>query len=222
VPRRSLILAGGGLKVAFQAGVLQVWLDEAGLTFDHVDGASGGVFNRATHCQGMSGRQIADNWRHTRLVEGVSLNVPIFSGFATRSRVRQAVYNRDATEDQLVQQRRAVTRQTRSAYRALIAGISSIDARTQSVVSAQSALDATEAGFEVGTRTIVDVLQSQQQLYNAQRELSRARHDFLVNTLNLKAAAGTLDVEDIKSVNQHLTVNAEAALAAAETEPLDN
>ena len=153
---------------------------------------------------------------------GVSLNVPIFSGFATRSRVRQAVYTRDAVEDQLVQERRAVTRQTRSAYRALIAGISSIDARTQSVVSAQSALDATEAGFEVGTRTIVDVLQSQQQLYTAQRELSRARHDFLVNTLNLKAAAGTLDVEDIKGVNQHLTADAEAALAAAETEPLDD
>src|SRR5690606_1730839 len=151
---------------------------------------------------------------------GVSLNVPIFSGFATRARVRQAVYTRDAVEDQLVQERRAVTRQTRSAYRALIAGISSIDARTQSVVSAQSALDATEAGFEVGARTIVDVLQARQQLYPAQRELSRARHDFLVNTLNLKAAAGTLDVEDIKGVNQHLTADAEAALAAAETEPL--
>lgn len=153
---------------------------------------------------------------------GISLNVPIFSGFATRSRVRQAVYTRDAVQDQMVQQRRAVTRQTRSAYRALIAGISSIDARTQSVVSAQSALDATEAGFEVGTRTIIDVLQSQQQLYTAQRELSRARHDFLVNTLNLKAAAGTLDVEDIKGVNQHLTADAEAALAVVETEPMDN
>jgi hypothetical protein len=68
------MLAGGGLKVAFQAGVLQVWLDEAGLTFDHVDGASGGVFNLAMHCQGMSGRAIADNWRTTRLIEGISLN----------------------------------------------------------------------------------------------------------------------------------------------------
>jgi predicted acylesterase/phospholipase RssA len=70
------MLAGGGLKVAFQAGVLQVWLDEAGLTFDHVDGASGGVFNLAMHCQGMSGRAIADNWRTTRLIEGISLNTP--------------------------------------------------------------------------------------------------------------------------------------------------
>jgi predicted acylesterase/phospholipase RssA len=63
--RRSLILAGGGLKVAFQAGVLQVWLDEAGLTFDHADGASGGTFNLAMYCQGMTGTEIADAWRRT-------------------------------------------------------------------------------------------------------------------------------------------------------------
>jgi predicted acylesterase/phospholipase RssA len=62
--KRALILAGGGLKVAFQAGVLQVWLDEAGITFDHADGASGGCFNLAMYCQQMSGTQIADNWRH--------------------------------------------------------------------------------------------------------------------------------------------------------------
>ena len=62
--KRSLILAGGGLKVAFQAGVLQVWLDEAGLIFDHADGASGGIFNLAMYCQGMTGTQIADNWRN--------------------------------------------------------------------------------------------------------------------------------------------------------------
>ena len=59
--KRSLILAGGGLKVGYQAGVLQVWLDEAGLSFDHADGASGGCFNLAMYCQGLSGRQIADN-----------------------------------------------------------------------------------------------------------------------------------------------------------------
>jgi predicted acylesterase/phospholipase RssA len=64
MPNRSLILAGGGLKVCYQAGVLQVWLDEAGLTFDHADGASGGTFNLAMYCQGMSGTQIADNWRN--------------------------------------------------------------------------------------------------------------------------------------------------------------
>jgi predicted acylesterase/phospholipase RssA len=73
-PRRALILAGGGLKVAFQAGVLQVWLDEAGLTFDDADGASGGVFNLAMYCQGMTGRQIADNWRLGDPKRGIAPN----------------------------------------------------------------------------------------------------------------------------------------------------
>lgn len=72
--KRSLILAGGGIKVAFQAGVLQVWLDEAGLVFDHVDAASGGVFNLAMMCQGMSGLTIADHWRNTDPKAGVSFN----------------------------------------------------------------------------------------------------------------------------------------------------
>lgn len=73
--KRSLILAGGGVKVAFQAGVLQVWLDEAGLTFDHVDAASGGVFNLAMMCQGQSGQQIADNWRNLNPRAGISFDV---------------------------------------------------------------------------------------------------------------------------------------------------
>src|SRR3954468_24806064 len=73
-PKRALILAGGGLKVAFQAGVLQVWLDEAGLTFDDADGASGGGFNLAMYCPGLTGRQIADNWRLSDPKRGIAPN----------------------------------------------------------------------------------------------------------------------------------------------------
>jgi predicted acylesterase/phospholipase RssA len=73
--KRSLILAGGGVKVAFQAGVLQVWLDEAVLTFDHADGVSGGALNLAMYCQGMSGAQIADNWRDLSPFLGVDFNL---------------------------------------------------------------------------------------------------------------------------------------------------
>lgn len=76
--KRSLILAGGGIKVAFQAGALQVWLDEAGLTFDHVDAASGGVFNLAMMCQGMTGLEIANNWRNMNPRAGVSFNAAAF------------------------------------------------------------------------------------------------------------------------------------------------
>ena len=76
--KRALILAGGGIKVSFQAGVLQVWIDEAGLTFDHVDAASGGVFNLAMMCQGMTGLQIANKWRNLNPRAGVSFNPAAF------------------------------------------------------------------------------------------------------------------------------------------------
>lgn len=72
--RRSLLLAGGGLKVAFQAGVLQVWLSEAGLRFDHVDACSGGAFNLALLCDGRTGIEIADTWRRMRPLDGVSFS----------------------------------------------------------------------------------------------------------------------------------------------------
>lgn len=74
MPKRSLMLAGGGVKIAFQAGVLQVWLDEAGLEFDHADGVSAATFNVAMWAQGMTGRQIADNWRNLEPLGGVDVN----------------------------------------------------------------------------------------------------------------------------------------------------
>jgi predicted patatin/cPLA2 family phospholipase len=74
MPKRALMLAGGGLKIPFQAGVLQVWLDEAGLEFDHADGVSAACFNLAMWTQGMSGRQIADNWRNFNPLLGVDVN----------------------------------------------------------------------------------------------------------------------------------------------------
>jgi len=144
---------------------------------------------------------------------GLTLNVPIFSGGLTQSQVRQAVYTRDLIEDRLEQELRAVTRETRNAYRAVVAGISEIEARKQALLSASSALDATEAGFEVGTRTIVDVLLSQQVLTSAQRDYSNARHSFLVNGLALKQSAGVVDIKDIAAVNRLLVRDAEALLA---------
>lgn len=134
----------------------------------------------------------------------LTLNVPMFAGGATQASYRQALYNRDVASDVLEQTRRAVVRQTRGAYRDVIAGISEVKAREQAVVSAQSALEATEAGFEVGTRTIVDVLLSQQQQFAAEREYARARHDFILSNLRLKQAAGTIDVTDIQLVNNLL------------------
>jgi outer membrane protein len=132
---------------------------------------------------------------------GLRLSVPIFSGGYTQSRVRQAVYDRDAAQDTLEQQKRALVRNTRLNFRAVVAGISEVEARKQAVVSANSALEATQAGFEVGTRTIVDVLLSQRQLYQAQRDLSQARHNFVLNQLRLRQSAGSVGPNDLKEVN---------------------
>jgi len=135
---------------------------------------------------------------------GLVLNVPIFTGGYVQSRVRQAVHDRDAASDTLEQQTRAVVRATRNNYRAVIAGISGVEARKQAVISAKSALEATQAGFEVGTRTIVDVLISQQQLFQAQRDYSQARHDFVLNGLRLRQSAGTIEPKDLQEVNSLL------------------
>ena len=123
---------------------------------------------------------------------GITLSVPIFSGFATQSRVRQALFQRDAVADALEQEKRAIMRTTRGAFRNLISGAAEVEARRLAVVSAQAAYEAGEAGLEVGTRTIVDVLIAQQQLFLAKREYARSRHAYLVNLLRLRQAAGIL------------------------------
>ena len=132
---------------------------------------------------------------------GVTLSVPIFSGGLVTAQLHQAIYQRDAAQDQLESTRRTVITSTRNAYRAVLAGISEVDATRQAVISAQSALDATQAGFEVGTRTIVDVLLSQQALFQAQSAYSQARHQFVLSGLQLKEAAGELTVKDLDAVN---------------------
>jgi outer membrane protein len=135
---------------------------------------------------------------------GVTLNVPIFQGGATQSRVRQSIYQRDAAQDSLEATRRSVVRSTLNYFRSVVAGISKVEATKAAVTSAQSARDATQAGFEVGTRTIVDVLIAQQNLTQAQSDYSLARHDFILDKLLLKQTAGSVDIKDLEAVNSLL------------------
>jgi outer membrane protein len=140
------------------------------------------------------------------------LSVPIFSGFAVSGRVRQSLAIRDGAADTLEQTRRSIIRQARNAYHATLAGLTEIDARKQALLSAQTALEATQTGLEVGTRTIVDVLITQQQLFSAQRDYARARNNFVVNGLLLKQASGNIHEADLAAVNALLVSDAEAAL----------
>jgi outer membrane protein len=132
---------------------------------------------------------------------GLVLNVPIYQGGLITSRTRQARHQLNAVNEDLNQQQRAVVRSTNNAYRAVIAGIEQVGAFGQAMISAESALEATQAGFEVGTRTIVDVLIAQQRYFQAQRDNSLARHTYIVDHLRLKAAAGLLAVDDLQKVN---------------------
>ena len=144
---------------------------------------------------------------------GLTLSVPIFTGGATQSRVRQALAQRDVAQDQFEQQRRALDRNTRNLYQALVAGVSEVEARRLAVVSAQSAFDASQVGLEVGTRTVLDVVQNQRTLFQAQVEYARSRYNFLLNRLLLGQAVGDLDIDQLRTVNNMLTVDAEAQLA---------
>ncbi len=135
---------------------------------------------------------------------GIDLAVPIYSGGGVTAGVEVAKANYVEVSQTLELNHRAVIRQVRSSFNGVNAQISSIRALEQAVVSAESALNATEAGFEVGTRTIVDVLQSTRNLFEARRNLSNARYNYIVTMLQLKQAAGNLSEQDLLAINQAL------------------
>ena len=135
---------------------------------------------------------------------GLTLNVPLFSGFATHSKTREQRYLFQEASQNLELAHREAQRNTRSAYLGVIAGISSVRAFSQALVSNESALEATQAGFEVGTKTIVDVLLATRGLFQAKSQLSRAKYDYMLNVLRLRQAAGVLKREDIVELNSWL------------------
>ena len=108
-----------------------------------------------------------------------------------------------ASEDRELAYRRIV-RSVRTSYANVLTFVSTIKAQEQALISAESALKATEAGFEVGTRTIVDVLQSTQNLFGAKRTLSSSRYDYIMAVLNLKLAAGIVSDADVAAINKGL------------------
>jgi len=144
---------------------------------------------------------------------GLNLNVPIFSGFRTTALTAQARDNYVATSQTMVETRRTVEREVRNAFYDVNASLASIRAFEQAVTSAESALKATEAGFEVGTRTIVDVLNSTRNLFNARRNLAEARYGFIRQRLALEQSIGDLTPEDLRGINAALSENADGTAA---------
>lgn len=132
---------------------------------------------------------------------GIQVTVPIYSGGGTSSRVRQRVYLHRAARERLERASRETERATRDAYLGVLSEISRVQALKQAVASSQTALQATEAGFEVGTRTTVDVLDARRRLFEAQTNYSRSRYDYVLNVLQLQLATGTLSRADLEEVN---------------------
>lgn len=139
---------------------------------------------------------------------GLFLNWNAFTGLRTTSQIRQARAQHEQQAAVIEQTKRSVERQTRDAYDGVLAGISRVKALRQAVKSNQTALDASEAGFRVGNRTSVDVLNAQRELFRARTDFARARYDYLLNRLRLKQAAGQLAPADLLAIDGLLATEA--------------
>ncbi len=146
------------------------------------------------------GGNFGSNESENQTIE-LRLNIPFFQGGAISSRTTQARHFAAQSREAYEQQRRATLRQVRDAYLSVLAEINRVKALGQAVVSAQSVLDATETGREVGTRTTVNVLDTRRELFRTQRDHARSRYDYIVHTLHLKEAAGILTLADLELVD---------------------
>lgn len=162
-----------------------------------------------SHSETNSGQGADGSVRSIGAIEGVSVtlsvSVPLFSGYAVTARKEQAEYDLVAQQESANLARRQITQDIRNAYRRVNTDALVIAQRQQAIISAEAALNAIEAGYEVGTRNIVDVLQARQQLFVALRNYSDARYNYVVDTLQLKRTAGVLTPQDIIDLNQWLS-----------------
>ncbi|GAC65960.1 outer membrane channel protein TolC [Edwardsiella tarda] len=182
-------------------------------------GVSNTDYNSLSNAQKESLQGRSGNSYQGQNTIGLSFNLPLYSGGATNSQVKQAQYNFVAASEALDGAHRSVVQNVRSSFNNISAAISGVAAYKQAVVSAQSSLDATQAGYQVGTRTIVDVLNATTALYNAKQNLANARYDYLISQLNIKYALGTLNQNDLLSLNGEL--NKPVSTAADNIAPYD-
>ena len=144
---------------------------------------------------------------------GVQANWVLFAGGRTYAASKQASYREAAAQDQLTATERQVVNNARTAFLNVSADSYRVEARKQAVASNESSLAAVQAGYEVGTRNIVDVLLTQRNLYAAKRDYANARYDYVINSLRLKSASGQLSEVDIKDLNNWLDPNANIVAA---------
>jgi outer membrane protein len=135
---------------------------------------------------------------------GLQLNVPIYQGGLTSSRVREAVANQEKARQDLENATRDASLQARQAWLNVSSGAARVHALEQALVSTQAQLDSTKLGLQVGVRTSLDVLNAEQQVYSARRDLAGARYAYLLSGLSLKAAVGSLSPADLAEIDRYL------------------
>jgi outer membrane protein len=141
---------------------------------------------------------------------GVELNIPLYSGGMTRSQVREATERLAQSEDEREDRRREVVQNTRNFYRAVNSDIEQVTARRQTIRSSLASVNANQAGRNLGSRNTADVLNAERQLYGAVREYNNARYDYIIDTLKLKQAAGTLSPADLNDLAMYLNKDYDA------------
>ncbi|MCL7931281.1 TolC family outer membrane protein [Halomonas llamarensis] len=152
---------------------------------------------------------------------GVRVSLPLYTGGTTTATIQENTYLLEASQYDFEDQRRETVQQVRSRYTQVSNDVTTVEARQQAIVSNQSALDATRAGYEVGTRNIVDVLNAEQNLYNAIADYASARYDYVINLLTLRQQSGTLDVAALKEVNTWLDGDSVEFILPEEDDPYD-
>ena len=156
----------------------------------------------AQYRQADSGNQVG--FRGDNESIGLQFNMPLYEGGGTVSRTRQAQYEFEQAKEELTKVKRSVNRQVKDAYRGMVASIDAVAALKSTTESGALAVEAAEAGLEVGTRTMVDVLAIQRNLYKAKSDYAQGRYNYLVNGIKLKQAAGNLTEDDLIAINQYL------------------
>jgi outer membrane protein len=135
---------------------------------------------------------------------GLQFSLPLYQGGSISSQTREASHRLEQAMQLQEQERRSVVRQTRESFNSVLSGISRVKALKQATISGDKALESTEAGFEVGTRTTVDVVNVRRDLFRARRDYAQARYTYIVNTLKLKQAVGSISVVDLEQINRWL------------------
>ena len=159
------------------------------------------------------------SWSNDREI-GLQVTVPIFSGGGTEARVHQAQYQWIAAKDAVQQASRSTEQQARDAYLGVISGIAHVQALQQALTSSQTAYRATEAGYRVGTQTEVDVLNALSTLVQAKTNFASSRYAYITSVVQLRFAAGTLDPNEVRAINQWLTTPASVSPGAITPEAM--